>query len=295
MVSLPSKWVKKYGLKKGMEINIEEQGNSIIVSTEESTPLFKVNLDITHIDGVLLRRYVTTLYRMGSDELILTYDNPNKISMLQEVLQKNLIGYEIIKQGKNFCVIRNLSSEIETEFNSILRRIFLLLVHMSKEILEAFKQRDTNQLKSIILLEQNNNRFTNFCRRVVNKRGFSDFRKACFVYVIIEQLEKIADEYKYLVDYLVESGIKKKISDETIIVFDRVNKFLETFNELFYGFDNDKAEKFIKERTLLKAECLSLLSTKPGPDTPILHHMITITEMTYNLLAPCIGVTIKID
>ena len=34
MVSIPMKWVKKYNLKKGMQVDVEDNGRDLIISTK---------------------------------------------------------------------------------------------------------------------------------------------------------------------------------------------------------------------------------------------------------------------
>ena len=51
---------------------------------------------------------------------------------------------------------------------------------------------------NIAFLEEANNRFTTTCRRLLNKKGYKEYKKLGPLYYMIEELENIADQYKYL-------------------------------------------------------------------------------------------------
>jgi len=47
VVSLPSAWVKKYGIKKGEEVEVEERGAEISVSTKRGYDLEEIKIIYT--------------------------------------------------------------------------------------------------------------------------------------------------------------------------------------------------------------------------------------------------------
>jgi len=46
LISLPRKWAVRYQVKKGDELNIEEQGSTLIVSTQNEIATKKITLDV---------------------------------------------------------------------------------------------------------------------------------------------------------------------------------------------------------------------------------------------------------
>ena len=56
------------------------------------------------------------------------------------------------------------------------------------------------------------------------------------MYEIVKQLERIADEYKYLCDELSDNG-KTALSKEILNLFEEINAFFDTFYRMFYKFD----------------------------------------------------------
>ena len=143
LISLPRKWAQKYDIKKGDELEVEEQGNKIVVGTEKDFKIEKVELDISDLEPMILR-CIVALYRRGVDEIRVTFNKPELIESIQKVIGKEAVGYEIIEQGNNYCVIKHVSGELE-DFEPILRRTFLLyqlrqliVVAMKTSVLEYY-------------------------------------------------------------------------------------------------------------------------------------------------------------
>ncbi len=289
-ITLPAKWVEKNGIKPSDELEMDDKGKSLVINPTGNGNFSKAKLDGDSLDLFLLKRYLNTLYKMGCDEIEYTFSNPNMILNVQEILQKNLMGYEIIHQGKNSCTIRSLSVINESEFDNTLRRVFLLLKALAEATYNAIQTKDLAHLKNAAMLEENNNRLTTYCRRILNKFGYKDYSKTCFVYLIVEQLEKIADEYKYLVDDFEKKDCNiKNISTDTLRIYERANAFIDSFYDLYYNCKRDETIKFAKEYKDIMKKAHALIETKKREEVIILHYLISITTMTFDILAPTLA------
>ncbi len=284
LISLPRKWSLKYNIQKGDELDVEEQGNKILIGTEKGFKLEKVDLDINNLEPMILR-CIVALYKRGIDEIKIIFDNPELIKSIQVAIGKEAVGYEITEQSKNYCIIKHVSGELE-EFDPLLRRTFLLLISMAEESLEAIKKGEFERLKSIAFLEEANNRFTTTCRRMLNKKGYGDNRNLGPLYYIIEELENIADQYKYLCTNL--PNIKnKKINKEILSVYQQVNDVVKNFYEFYYKFNKEKLVTIGKQRKMIVAKILDLFEKKlEHPNTMLLHYLFTILQRTFCLVGP---------
>ena len=286
LISLPRKWSLKYGVKKGDEIEVEEQGNKIIISTERGFDVNKVELDVSGL-RLMTQRCVHALYKKGADEIKLTFNHPELIESVQSALGKEAVGFEITEQGSNYCIIKHVSGELQ-EFESVLRRAFLILLSMADGSLEAVKKRDFSSLRSVSLLEEANNRFTTSCRRFINKVGYQDPRKTGPLYYLIEDMENVADEYKYLCNYLYNLKNKKvTIGKEVIQIYEKTNEMLKSFYELFYKFDKNKLELIAEDRKEIVKNTYALFEKSKNPtDRIILHHLLIIMQKIFCFLGP---------
>ena len=128
VVSLPSKWAKEHGVKKGAELEVEPGENKLIISTKKEQAPSKATI---HLTGplTLARKRIRTAYKRGFDELELTFSDPKTINAIKRELSE-LLGYEIIKQGEKHCIIKNIAKAMDEEFDNILRRLFLMNLYI---------------------------------------------------------------------------------------------------------------------------------------------------------------------
>ena len=243
-ISLPASWVRKFNVKKGDELNLEEFGNELRINPEKELHLEKKRIDIKDFKR-LGRNYITSLYTQGYDEISLNYNKSEYIETIRDIISKELIGFEIIKQGMNNCLIKNLTIHNKDEFDNALRRILLLLLDMSDESLIAIKENNVDKLKNVVLMDHNINKFSNYCLRLLVKIGHANFRKTAIYYHLVKSLEETADRYKDLCDFHLNN--KEKIGGDFIIIFGKVNDLLNEFYELFYKYDEEKVEKLFSK------------------------------------------------
>lgn len=286
LVSLPRKWALRYGIKKGDELEVEEQGTQIVVSTERGQVVEKVELNIDNLEPMVLR-YVVALYKKGVDEIRVVFNKPEKIRVVQNSIGKEAVGYEITDQTMGSCVIKHVSGELE-EFDPILKRTFLLLVSMAEQAYEALKNGKFEDLKNAAYLEEANNRFTTTCRRLINKKGYKNQKKIGPLYCVIEELENIADQYKYLCLYFYEKKDKNiKFSKETISMLKDTNEMLKRFYELFYKYNTEKVVRMGKDRKVIVKKAFELFEkSKNVNDTVLLHYTLTIMQKIFCLVGP---------
>lgn len=292
LISLPRKWAKEYNIQKGDELEITEQGNQLLVSTEKDVEVDKAQIDITNLDPIV-PRILHALYKKGCDEIYIKYSNPTSLIVVQNMLKEDLIGYEIIKQGKDHCVIKTIAGAYEREFESMLRRIFLVLNSMSKGILEAMENGDIGSIRNLRYLETINNKATGFCRRIINIKGYADYKNTTFMYCLVEGLEKVADQYKYLCDFFLRSKNNiKNINKNIIKLYSELNEMLVGTYELFYKFEMNKLLELFEKRKRLVEESLKLFERSSAKNAMLGHYLLNTTQLIANILSFKLEMTI---
>lgn len=272
VVSLPSKWVKKYGVQKGDELEVKDNSSSIVFSTKKHVDVKKTSIDITKTNERPLRWLLSSLHKKGYDEIELFYENTNKTPVIQELVKDLFVGFAIVHQSNKRCVLRAISQEKDGEFENILRRAWLVTLSMADSVLEYIENGQQKQLKELIALEKTNNQLTNFCQRTLNKTGHIDHTKTCFYYVVAWNLEKVCDDYKYICETLSETNVK--LSKESAALFKETNKFLRTYYELFYSFDLNKLNELNTSKKSLIAKAQKLISLKKGPEAATVNYLM---------------------
>ena len=246
VVSLPSGFVKKYGLKKGEEIEVEERGANLLISPNKETAVKKVTVDLQNINERVLRWLLASLHKSGHDEIELIYANPRTVRVIQELIKDLFTGFAIMEQTEKRIVLKSVARDLPEEFDAMLRRAFLVTISMGESIIELMQKNRLKNLKDLVALEHTNNQLTNFCERTLNKRGHRDYRKTCFMYVVVWNLEKICDDYKYICEYLSDKQIK--IDRDILSLFKSANNLLRGYYELLFKFDMQRLIELSEEK-----------------------------------------------
>ena len=195
VVSLPAKWARKCGVKKGDEMEVEESETGLSINCASSATCEKYVLDISGFNDSLIWYYLTSAYRRGCDEIEITFDNnltenarTRKKLPVKNVISNivdGLVGIEVVRHGKQYCLIKEISSVKEEEFESVFRKIFLLLLSLGEELSAAINENDPERLENIKYTEKNINKLVFFCERILNKsRAFSSRKHQVYFFVL---------------------------------------------------------------------------------------------------------------
>lgn len=260
MISLPSKWVKRYNIKKGEELNVEENDNFVVIATDHGINLEKVEVDVTGLDRSSLMFLIRSLYKIGYDEIDLkfkeqiikhyrTSSERTVLSVVHEEISR-LSGIEIMQQKEDFCVLKTITEMSPQDLDVAIRRSFLLLLDMSEDLLKAADKRDEALLST---LEEKHNTITKFlslCMRIINKKGCGDKRKTVINYTILTLMDKTLDLLKNTGRLLL--SLKPMISAEVLTIMVTIHKSLREFYKFYYEPSNTS----IMYISLLRDNCL---------------------------------------
>ncbi len=308
-ITLPKQWCDKHQIKPQEELEVSEQGEVLSIVPPRNLRLPEITLDVKGLTPILIWRNVVAAYRNGYDEFKVFFDNPadkkrytafsyNTINFLytkgnskepvlspMEVIQmavNRCPGIEIIDQKENWCVIKEMGETTYKEFDNALRRIFLLLISLADEILREINTKGRQDvLKSIHIVDTNIDRFTDFCLRVLNKKGYVDFRKTSTMYAILFLLELVGDELKKIGIHLLEA---KKITSKTEELFQTAHEKIREFYTLFYNFSNElclKAYGVNQNKGHYYTD--EMFNSLTNEEKEILHHLKKINVYIFSL------------
>jgi len=281
VMSVPKSWIQKNNLKKGSLVSIEEKEGNLVLSpnSDNKNTLEKIELNVTDLNP-MVKRIIASFYKGGYDEMEIRFSTSDELKSIQQVIKDSFVGFEIVEQGKRMCRVKKISDTIYEEFDPVLRRTFLFLKSMASESLDAIKKKDIDALRNVILADHNVNKFTDFCRRVINLKSDLKFRKVAPIYYVLEELEKIGDEYKDLCKYFIKNPAK--LSKELIKLYEKVNEYLNALYDLFYKFDLKKIKVLGEQKTKLDQEIEELYSKKSKVECRILFFLNIIINRIFH-------------
>ncbi|MEM2916238.1 MAG: AbrB/MazE/SpoVT family DNA-binding domain-containing protein [Candidatus Woesearchaeota archaeon] len=291
LVSLPRKWCLQHGIKKGDELEVEEDGNRLIVSTERDTELGSIEVDVTPLDRSSLIFLIRGLYKKGYDEIKLIFNKPlvkhyrldqhvKAISAIHTEVNR-LTGMEIVQEKENLCILRAISKPTDKELDSIIRRVFILLLDAAKDVVNGAKSNDQLLLETIEEKHDTITKFISYSLRIMNKIR-NENTNTHFIYHIIATLDKITDLLKNCGRDL--KGYDKKLTKESVVILDMMYHSFELYKDVFYKFDLENVRQIAENKEQISARINALLSKLPPHEIMLLSDMHQSLELFRDLV-----------
>ncbi len=281
LLSAPREWVKQNNLSKGDEVEVDADNDKLTIWCDSRAKKDRLVLDVTEFKDSL-GRFLFSMYRRGIDEIELRSKDPAFLNRMKSVIWGEAVGFEIVDQGEGYCRIVNVSGKIE-DFNSLLRRLFHVTLTMGNESLDALKKNDG--LENVLYLEHENNKLASMLMRAINKYGSFGFQKTGPLYFIVQELERIGDQYKYMAQFFIKKRGKILLGDDVLKLFEESSATLRQVYELFYTFHPEKPQKLREMRNKLVEKILKQFAKKPsGAEIIILQHSLNIATRSFDLI-----------
>lgn len=202
IVSLPSKWAKERGIKAGSEVDVQPQGNNLIIMTDEGITKPELSLDVSGLTPHMITRLLARSYQKGYDVVHLTFSDRKSLHAIREKVSE-LIGFDIVEEDKHRCTIQAIANTLTLDFDTALRRAFFRVAENVRTCRAGFVSNDKDALEGVWESDLEVNKMTYFCLRTLSKGMVSGY-EAFVVYHLIETLEDLGDEIKYLALNLIK-------------------------------------------------------------------------------------------
>ncbi len=197
IVSIPSKWAKENGLKRGTELILEEEDGNLLIrgkSVEHQEVVKSINLENDGKDRNLLQRTMTSFYISNFDTLVIRTNGHMKPGLREEIrrFSKVVMGVEIFEESANSVVLQNVIDSSTFPLNNSVRRMSLNVETMLADVIEGIKKKDPDLLESIEKRDDDVDRYQWYIYREVLKNGQGDTGRIFFL-ILSRILERIAD------------------------------------------------------------------------------------------------------
>ena len=98
VVSLPSKWARNMGIRKGDEGEVEEKDDNLNISASKKITLERFTIDATGLKDRTLRWTLSAIHKSGYEEIEILYDDSKTPQIIQEIVKDLFIGFAITEQ-----------------------------------------------------------------------------------------------------------------------------------------------------------------------------------------------------
>ena len=132
------------------------------------------------------------------------------------------------------------------EFDSVLKRTFLLLIDAAQDLYLGVKNRDFTLIGT---LEDKHNTITKlivYNLRILNTMGYTEYKNNFLLFHIVASLDLIIDILKNAARDMID--IKIKPTKEFLDIINRIADALKLYYDVYYNFNLEKAQKFSYER-----------------------------------------------
>jgi phosphate uptake regulator len=279
-VSLPSKWVKEYRIKKGDELNIEEGNDELVISPAFiNKRISKAEVDLKNTEKEIAWPLLAFMHKKGYDEIKINFNDSEILEIIQRKVSSTLTGFEIIEQTKDSCTIKNITEGFESELDSILRKIFSVTISLANNSLDYLKSESISKIDELLALERTNNKLTNLAERILNITKFDLNNR--YMYSLVWILESMADDYRDLC-LTLKAKDNIKIKKDTERLYQKTNSLLEDYHILFYSFSLKRMALFIKNQKQLTKEIIDTVNG--DTDDQIIAELLVICKRLGNLI-----------
>ncbi len=278
LISLPRKWAQQYNIKKGDELEISEQGSKLVISTGHDIGLESAKIVLTTADK-FVKRPIHNLYRRGYDEVIVEFTDSTISSLILEQCE-TLLGFEIIDQSERKVILHNVASALDAEFETVFRRVFLMLTSMTRDIHDAVVNKEFDRLNEIASRERTNDKLAMFCQRLLNKRGYPDPKKLTMVYETVCQMEYIADDLRAICMLLLEV---RKSSKEVELLLKLFVEIIENVHQLYFDYNIPALVKFTEKKQIVWNQAMFLLKERPVQERVIAHFVLEALNKMHHI------------
>ena len=259
LISLPRKWAQGLHIKKGDELDLEPKGNTLIVTTKKESVYQTVDVDISNLDKSSIVTLLRSLYIKGVDEIRLHFSQPfceyyttqksvKIMTVIRETLDR-LVGIVIIDQKDALCVIKGISESSTREFEVILRRIFLLLIDMVKDLGRTIRQKDPLILDAVYEKHDTITRFVAYCLRILNQLGYYKPEQVPFLFSLLSDIDTLVDLLRHSAQELGPKLIVHKSTEKWLSVFTDV---ISGYHNFFYRYTTQYCTEMHKARSELR-------------------------------------------
>jgi phosphate uptake regulator len=295
VASLPSKWMRKHGLAKGDYLEFEEKANQLIISTKRNLPDMEVTLDLKQLNSRLISTYVQCYFLLGYDKIILlhnhniieykTGDEISTTKYIQSLVNRRLIGVEIVDQSESKTVLVDLSGIKEEAKSQVFNRIVFMIKTLAQDCYDGISNNKLEELSIIEHRYHNINRFLMHYQRVFVKSGECDSQSYAYTLQLFSQLKYIAGTYYHIAKMVTNQDVM--FSSKALKLFAKLNKALDMSLSQCLGFNKDKALDFIELRDKIWKDITDAQKNFKRDDLLLLTFLMSLMFPTYLVLKTC--------
>ncbi len=187
-ISLPIKWAKQNNLQAGDEIDVLEDGSSLMVSGKGKPVSKEITIDVKE---PLMKRMLFLPFVQGYDQIRYNYNSVKAMHFIENTIEY-MYGFEIIKHKPDNLLVKNVTTINENEYSNMTHRLFHVACDMFDLLLRHMTEFDEEVLVQMKSLKKSMVRIDLYCRRLINLESFHKTNNGSR-YAIVRIVETLGD------------------------------------------------------------------------------------------------------
>jgi hypothetical protein len=223
---------------------------------------------------------ITNAYRADYHRVKVKYKDKKVYSIIKELVDEQLLGYEIIKKEDDYCIIENIASLSETQFDNIFSKLLMNI----EETFDYAEQFLNGEKVNFEKTQDKTKEFDNLCRRIIFREQLP---KSELRVDFHSELMHAQRELYLLLVYLNKNKIKQDKVELDLLR--ECRKTFEMIKEAYYTKSIETLERLIEFEQLAYKKAYSSLE-KSNPI--IIHHLMNALRGFYLCSSPLTGILI---
>lgn len=271
-ITIPSKWLEKNSLNGGDEIDIEIKENIVEIRTigknynEIKSTEIKIESNYTKR---VIRNVLNQLYRLSYDEIKLVNMNEKKKEIVEYIIGKTQLGFEIIEETQTSLTISSITEPSNEKFDLIFKKLQFLMNNEIKEVKTSIETNDFSNMNKREDRSRMIDSYTNFCRRILYKdeKEGANLQKL----LIVGRISLINHANFRIFKYLKKNKIN--VDKEIINLYHNVFEYCEFFFETLYKNSIKRSSEMFDLGEENNEKLLELIKKVKGENAIILHYI----------------------
>lgn len=278
MISLPSKWVKENKLEKGDEVELAESKDKVIIALSDSVNESQsTEITLTSSQESSIRTILTNIYRQGYDSVKINFKDEEALKIVETTISSQLLGFEVIKKTKDFCLVENITEPSKEHFENIFSKLLMNIDELFNLTYSALTGEKFDDFKST---EEKIKQFDNFCRRIISKE---EIPREDLLIAFHQELIHAQRNIYYLLMFMSKNKIK--VGKTELDLFSDCKKMFSLLKEAHATKKLEVIEKMheLEGESYKKAYSFML---KPTSNSVVVHHLINASRGFYLASSP---------
>jgi phosphate uptake regulator len=234
-VALPIKWAKIHNIKKGDEINLIQKDKKLEIypSFDENDGDVKETFFMRYNKNDF-NEHFSRVYEEGYDEVQVEFDQIAQIHEIEATISE-FIGFMVVDQTKNKCVIRCMTDPREDEFKNIFKRNFSTILMIADAATKFTIDESSESTSNFPALLRLSKQLTLFCKRYIKKKLVD---QSIHRFSLAKDFERITKEYGMIYHMVLTKKVYH--SEDLVSLLEETKKNLRESYKYFYGNNKQK-------------------------------------------------------